>query len=181
MTFEPFRTNWTEYDLPDRAAMARVAGECKINTRDIAGANGSRHMAMEIGTLHVEPFEDATRDLGEGPSWAERYSLPMALSVPVLYVPTYPCAVTVTFPVISTYREGGAKWGGVSVAVRNDTEHRASTHTMSAYQYQLGQLARDGWRGWTLRLHRAVTTVSTPYDHEPTRSRDVIHFTAQRY
>lgn len=144
--------------------------------------SGDRHRyqytRVQIGTVTIAPFaEPKWRDLGEGPSWQEQYTLLQPVQVPIGWTPGHGHdALQVKFPVVSLLRQGGAKWGGVSVAARDDTEPRPSTHYHSTYEYAgFEELGTKGTLfGYPASVSFRVAFEEVPYDHDPSKTHWII-------
>lgn len=145
-----------------------------------SGSQCYRYTRIQLGTVLVPAFDEPRwRDLGDGPSWQEKYTVEEALTVPLLWEPQQEYGWTcwrVHYPVTSLVRQGGAKWGGVSIVARDDTEPRASTHTHNTYSYQgcqeLG--TRGTLFGFVASLADGVSFREAPYGHDPSKSRWVL-------
>lgn len=165
---------------------ARPMSSAQVSTAaDVLGLNlfrtGSpnwRRTQIEIGSVHVPAFsEPEWRDLGEGPSWQEKYTLDHDLPrVPIMWDPfSTHSQVSITFPVTSLLRQGGVKWGGVSLAANDDDTARDSQHMRSTYDYAaFKELAGGTLFGYVARLHRGVGFREIPYAHDASKTHFVL-------
>ena len=170
--------------MTDALKLAADHGLTVVTEAHHMGHQTYRYTRIRLGSVTIAPFEEPRwRDLGEGPSWQEKYTVTMPLSVPVEWTPgDGHNGLRICYPVVSLIREGGAKWGGVSVAVRDETTPEPSQQISSTYEYdgfqQIGTKGtlfgfRFRWAG----LRMGVTEI--PYDHDPSRTHWVL--TADRW
>lgn len=134
---------------------------------------------VQLGTIEIPAFDAPKwRDLGEGPSWQEKYTLEAPVTADIMWeshtsFPGY--AVRVEFPVTSLLRQGGAKWGGVSLAANDDTTPKPSTHTLGTYDYDaFRQLAGGTFFGYAATLAAGVSFREVPYAHDPSKTHFVL-------
>ncbi len=167
-------------DRPSLAEALQAAESLDLNVL-LKRYKGRTSTLIQIGQVLVGPLDARYRDLGEGPSWQEKYELPMQLWVPLYWRPadaTKHYAVSCHVPVTSIMRESGAKFAGVTHAYSQDTDKQPSTHSYESYEYSAFEMLGNGnFFGHAVRTAHGVSVREVPYAHDPTKTHWVMDLT----